>query len=246
MEDIKKNLETVRGQISEAAQTVGRDGDDVILVAVSKTRTPEEINIAIDAGTTDIGENKVQEIMDKYDDVKPVRWHMIGHLQTNKVKYIIDKVDMIHSVDSIKLAKEIDKRAKAHNKTMDILVQINPAEEESKFGVTIEGAGDLVREILENCENIRIRGLMSVAPIAEDPRDVKPFFDGVKAKYDELAQIDDPKLDFKYLSMGMSHDFAVAIEAGSNLVRVGSAIFGERDYVQYRKDQEAKKNGNVQ
>ena len=140
MEDIKKNLETVRGQISEAAQTVGRDGDDVILVAVSKTRTPEEINIAIDAGTTDIGENKVQEIMDKYDDVKPVRWHMIGHLQTNKVKYIIDKVDMIHSVDSIKLAKEIDKRAKAHGKTMDILVQINPAEEESKFGVTIEGA----------------------------------------------------------------------------------------------------------
>ena len=246
MEDIKKNLETVRGQISDAAQTVGRDGDDVILVAVSKTRTPEEINTAIDAGTTDIGENKVQEIMDKYDDVKPVRWHMIGHLQTNKVKYIIDKVDMIHSVDSIKLAKEIDKRAKAHNKTMDILVQINPAEEESKFGVTIEGAGDLVREILENCENIRIRGLMSVAPIAEDPRDVKPVFDGVKAKYDELAQIDAPKLDFKYLSMGMSHDFAVAIEAGSNLVRVGSAIFGERDYVQYRKDQEAKKNGNVQ
>ena len=245
MEDIKKNLETVRAQISEAAESVGRDGDDVILVAVSKTRTPEEINTAIDAGTTDIGENKVQEIMDKYDDIKPVRWHMIGHLQTNKVKYIIDKVDMIHSVDSIKLAKEIDKRAKAHGKTMDLLVQINPAEEESKFGVTIEGAGDLVREILDTCENIRIKGLMSVAPIAEDPRDVKPFFDGVKAKYDELAQIDDPKLDFKYLSMGMSHDFAVAIEAGSNLVRVGSAIFGERDYVQYRKDQEAKKNGNV-
>ena len=246
MEDIKKNLETVRAQISEAAESVGRDGDDVILVAVSKTRTPEEINTAIDAGTTDIGENKVQEIMEKYDDIKPVRWHLIGHLQTNKVKYIIDKVDMIHSVDSIKLAKEIDKRAKAHGKTMDILVQINPAEEESKFGVTVEGAGDLVREILDTCENIRIKGLMSVAPIAEDPRDVKPFFDEVKAKYDELAQIDDPKLDFRYLSMGMSHDFAVAIEAGSNLVRVGSAIFGERDYVQYRKDQEAKKNGNVQ
>ena len=245
MEDIKKNLETVRAKISEAAESVGRDGDEVILVAVSKTRTPEEINTAIDAGTTDIGENKVQEIMEKYDAIKPVRWHLIGHLQTNKVKYIIDKVDMIHSVDSIKLAKEIDKRAKAAGKTMDILVQINPAEEESKFGVTIEGAGDLVREILGSCENIRIKGLMSVAPIAEDPRDVKPFFDGVKAKYDELAQIEDPKLDFKYLSMGMSHDFAVAIESGSNLVRVGSAIFGERDYVQYRKDQEAKKNGNV-
>ena len=246
MEDIKKNLETVRGQISDAAAVVGETGDDVILVAVSKTRTPEEVNTAIDAGVTDIGENKVQEIMDKYDDIKPVRWHLIGHLQTNKVKYIIDKVDMIHSVDSLKLAKEIDKRAKAADKTMDILVQINPAEEESKFGVTIEGAGDLVRDILENCENIRIRGLMSVAPIVEDPRDVKPFFDGVKAKYDELAQIDDPKLDFKYLSMGMSHDFPVAIEAGANMVRVGSALFGERDYVQYRKDQEAKKNGNVQ
>ena len=246
MEDIKKNLETVRGQISDAAAVVGETGDDVILVAVSKTRTPEEVNTAIDAGVTDIGENKVQEIMDKYDDIKPVRWHLIGHLQTNKVKYIIDKVDMIHSVDSLKLAKEIDKRAKAADKTMDILVQINPAEEESKFGVTIEGAGDLVRDILENCENIRIRGLMSVAPIVEDPRDVKPFFDGVKAKYDELAQIDDPKLDFKYLSMGMSHDFAVAIEAGSNLVRVGSAIFGERDYEKYRKEQEAKKNGSIQ
>lgn len=245
MEDIRKNLETVRAQISEAAEIAGRKSEDVILVAVSKTRTPEEVNTAIDAGVTDIGENKVQEIMDKYDDIKPVRWHMIGHLQTNKVKYIIDRVDMIHSVDSVKLAKEIDKRAKAAGKTMDILVQINPAEEESKFGVTIDGAGDLVREILANFENIRIKGLMSVAPIVDDPRDVKPFFDAVKAKYDELAQIDDPKLDFEYLSMGMSHDFAVAIEAGSNLVRVGSAIFGERDYVQYRKDQEAKKNGNV-
>ena len=230
MEDIRKNLETVRAQISEAAEIAGRKSEDVILVAVSKTRTPEEVNTAIDAGVTDIGENKVQEIMDKYDDIKPVRWHMIGHLQTNKVKYIIDKVDMIHSVDSVKLAKEIDKRAKAAGKTMDILVQINPAEEESKFGVTIDGAGDLVREMLANFENIRIKGLMSVAPIVDDPRDVKPFFDAVKAKYDELAQIDDPKLDFEYLSMGMSHDFAVAIEAGSNLVRVGSAIFGERDY----------------
>lgn len=246
MEDIKKNIEGVRAKISEAAAAAGRNGDDVILVAVSKTRDPEEINTAIDAGITDIGENKVQEIMDKFDDIKPVRWHMIGHLQTNKVKYIIDKVDMIHSVDSIKLAKEINKRAKAKDLVMDILVQINPAEEESKFGVTIDGAGDLVREILDTCENIRIRGLMSVAPIAEDPRDVKPYFDGVKAKYDELAQIDDPKLDFKYLSMGMSHDFAVAIEAGSNLVRVGSAIFGERDYEKYRKEQEAKKNGSIQ
>lgn len=245
MEDIKKNLETVRGKIDEAAEACGRNGDDVLLVAVSKTRSPEEINIAIDAGVTDIGENKVQEIMDKYYSIKPVRWHMIGHLQTNKVKYIIDKVDMIHSVDSIKLAGEIDRRAGAANRTMDILVQINPAEEESKFGVTVQQAGDLVREILEKCENIRIRGLMSVAPIVENMRDVKPYFDAVKAKYDELAEIQHPRLDFKYLSMGMSGDYPVAIEAGSNLVRVGSAIFGERDYAQFRKEQEAKKNGNA-
>ena len=245
MEDIKSNLEAVGKRIEEAAEACGRNPDEVLLVAVSKTRTPEEINTAIDAGATDIGENKVQEIMDKFDAIKPVRWHMIGHLQTNKVKYIIDKVDMIHSVDSMKLAQEIDKRAGQHGKVMDILVQINPAEEESKFGVTIDDAGALVREILDTCENIRIRGLMSVAPIAEDPRDVKPYFDGVKAKYDELAQIDNPRLDFEDLSMGMSHDFPVAIEAGSNLVRVGSAIFGERDYAQFRKDQEAKNNGNV-
>ena len=245
MEDIRNNLDTVGKQIQDAAEACGRKAEEVLLVAVSKTRTPEEINTAIDAGATDIGENKVQEIMDKYDAIKPVRWHMIGHLQTNKVKYIIDKVDMIHSVDSMKLAKEIDKRAAGIGKTMDILVQINPAEEESKFGVTVDGAEQLVKEILAECENIRIKGLMSVAPIAEDPRDVKPYFDAVKAKYDELAKIDDPKLDFEYLSMGMSHDFPVAIEAGSNLVRVGSAIFGERDYAQFRKEQEAKNNGNV-
>lgn len=246
MEDIKKNLATVGAKIKTAAESCGRSAEEITLVAVSKTRTPEEINTAIEAGVTDIGENKVQEIMDKYDAIKPVRWHMIGHLQTNKVKYIIDKVDMIHSVDSLKLAKEIDKRAKAHDLVMDVLVQINPADEESKFGVSVEEAGELVRDILDACDNVKIKGLMSVAPIAEDPRDVKPYFDEVKAKYDELAKIDDPKLEFKYLSMGMSHDFPVAIEAGSNLVRVGSAIFGERDYAQYRKDQEAKKNGNAE
>lgn len=245
MEDIKKNLEKVHDSIREAAEGCGRSEDEVLLVAVSKTRTPEEINTAIDAGVTDIGENKVQEIMDKYDAVKPVRWHMIGHLQTNKVKYIIDKVDMIHSVDSMKLAGEINKRAGAHGKVMDILVQINPANEESKFGVSIDEAGKLVEEILDSCENIRVRGLMSVAPIAEDPMDVKPYFDGVKAKYDELSKIDHPRLDFRYLSMGMSHDFPVAIAAGSNLVRVGSAIFGERDYAKFRAEQEAKKNGNA-
>lgn len=240
MEDIRGNLNKVRERIENASKKAGIDPDDVILVAVSKTRTPEEINTAIEAGVMDIGENKVQEITDKYDAIDPVKWHMIGHLQTNKVKYIIDKVDLIHSVDSLKLAREINKRAASHEKTMDVLVQINPAEEESKFGVSLGDTEGLIRDILDQCENIRIRGLMSVAPIAEDPRDVKVYFDRVKEQYDEFSRIEHPNLDFVYLSMGMSHDFEVAIEAGANVVRVGSAIFGERDYAKFRREQEEK------
>ena len=230
MEDIRANLEKINEQIKTAAEGCGRSADDVLLVAVSKTRTPEEINIAIDAGVTDIGENKVQEIMDKYDAVKPVKWHMIGHLQTNKVKYIIDKVSMIHSVDSYKLAVEIDKRAKSHGITMDILLQVNSAQEESKFRITTDETEKLIHDILENCENIRIRGLMCIAPFAENPEEIKVYFEEVKKQYDQFGRIEHERLDFKYLSMGMSHDFTVAIEAGSNLVRVGSAIFGERNY----------------
>ncbi len=230
MEDIRANLSDVRRRIKEAAEGCGRNADEILLVAVSKTRSPEEINTAIDAGVTDIGENKVQEIMDKYDDIKPVRWHMIGHLQTNKVKYIIDKVSMIHSVDSYKLAAEIDKRSGKSGKVMDILIQVNSAHEESKFGISTDETEKLIMEILETCENIRIRGLMCIAPYADDPEDIKIYFDEVKKQYDQFGRIEHPRLDFKYLSMGMSHDFPVAIQSGSNLVRVGSAIFGERDY----------------
>ncbi len=230
MEDIRGNLNKINEEIKLCAEKCGRDAEDVLLCAVSKTRTPEEINIAIDAGVTDIGENKVQEIMDKFDAVKPVKWHMIGHLQTNKVKYIIDKVSMIHSVDSYKLAAEINKRAAQHGITMDILLQVNSAEEESKFGITTDETEKLIKEILDTCQNIRIRGLMCIAPYADDPEDIKVYFEDVKKQYDEFGKIDHPMLDFKYLSMGMSHDFPVAIEAGSNLVRVGSAIFGERNY----------------
>lgn len=230
MEDIRGNLSKINEQIKLCAEGCGRNAEDVLLCAVSKTRTPEEINIAIDAGVTDIGENKVQEIMDKFDAVKPVKWHMIGHLQTNKVKYIIDKVSMIHSVDSYKLAAEINKRAGQHGIVMDILLQVNSAEEESKFGITTDETEALIKEILDTCENIRIRGLMCIAPYADDPEDIKVYFEDVKRQYDEFGKIDHPRLDFKYLSMGMSHDFPVAIEAGSNLVRVGSAIFGERNY----------------
>lgn len=220
MVDIKSNLEKVRGNLT----------DDVLLVAVTKTHSVSEINEAIDNGVTDIGENKVQEILDKYDSVKPVRWHMIGHLQTNKVKYIIDKVDLIHSVDSLKLAKEISKRATEHGKTMDILLQINIAGEESKFGVSPDESKDLLLSILNDCPALKIKGLMTVAPFAENPESVRSVFARAKKMYEEFSLINHARLDFEYLSMGMTHDYTVAIEEGSNLVRVGTAIFGSRVY----------------
>lgn len=225
MADIRNNIEEVKKGISSTGSE-----QDVLLVAVTKTHSPDEINEAIDCGITDIGENKVQEILDKYDKVKPVRWHMIGHLQTNKVKYIIDKVCLIHSVDSLKLAKEINKRAAAHDKVMDILIQVNAAHEESKWGIDPKDTGALINEILENCPNVRIKGLMSVAPYADDQDEIRPFFAEVKQLYDEYAKIDHEMIDFEYLSMGMSHDYMTAIEEGSNLVRVGTAIFGARVY----------------
>lgn len=230
MQTIKENISRINQLKAAAAVQDGRSGDEVLLVGVTKTRTVEEINAGIDAGLTDIGENKVQEIMDKYDFVKPARWHMIGHLQTNKVKYIIEKVSMIHSVDSYKLAEEINKRAGQHEITMDILIQVNSAQEESKFGISTDETEELIRTILENCPNIRIKGLMCIAPFAENPDEIRVYFAEVKKLYDQYASIEHERLDFQYLSMGMSHDFETAISEGSNLIRVGTAIFGERDY----------------
>jgi len=233
---IKENIGYINEIKDQAARRCGRTGEDVLLVAVTKLHDVDEINEAIDCGITDIGENKVQEIMNKYDRVKPVRWHLIGHLQTNKVKYIIDKVSMIHSVDSLKLAQEIDKRAAQHNLTMDILIQVNSAMEESKFGITTEETGQMIKDILAECPNVKIRGMMCIAPFEDNPEDARVYFEQVKELYDEYGKIDHPNLDFKYLSMGMSNDFEVAIEAGSNLIRVGTMIFGARDY--------SKKQGN--
>jgi PLP dependent protein len=219
MNSIVKNLDAVRETIP----------DDVLLVAVTKTRAAEEINVAIRHGVTDIGENKVQEILEKYDKVDPVRWHLIGHLQTNKVKQIIDKVYMIHSVDSLHLAVEIDKRAAQAGLNMRVLIQVNAAEEESKFGVPSEKTGALIQDVLDTCPQLFINGLMFIAPF-DDPQNVRSYFSDVKQQYDQLKKINHPRLDFKYLSMGMSNDYQVAIEEGSNLVRVGSAIFGTRNY----------------
>ena len=230
MGTIKENIREIKKSMAALTAESGRDPEEVKLIAVTKTRTAEEINEAVDGGITDIGENKVQEIMDKYDRVKPVRWHMIGHLQTNKVKYIIDKVSLIHSVDSMRLAEEIDKRAGQHGKSMDILVQVNVANEESKFGITAEETGSLIRDILDRCKNIRIKGLMCIAPFEDNPEDAGIYFGQVKKLFDEYSSIEHPNLDFKYLSMGMSNDYEVAIKKGSNMIRVGTAIFGPRNY----------------
>ncbi len=230
MDIIAENIASVIENMNAAKERFGRESKGVLLVAVTKTRTPKEINHAIDRGVTDIGENRVQELLDKYEHIKPVRWHMIGHLQTNKVKYIIDKVSLIHSVDSLRLAKEIQKRVKSDGSIMDILIQVNAALEESKFGVSVEKTEELIRTILKSCENIRIKGLMSIVPYAENPEDVRVFFRKVKELYDACSRIEHENLDFQYLSMGMSNDYEVAIEEGANVIRVGSSIFGPRSY----------------
>ncbi len=230
MDTIEENIASVILNMNAAKARLGQNSKDVLLVAVTKTRTVEEINYAIDNGITDIGENRVQEILEKYEHIKPVRWHMIGHLQTNKVKYIIDKVSLIHSVDSLRLAKEIQKRAEEIGSIMDILVQVNVAEEESKFGVSGEKTEQFIMAVLESCKNIRIKGLMSIVPFEEDPEDVRMFFRKAKELYDTCSRIRHKNLDFRYLSMGMSNDYEVAIEEGANVIRVGSSIFGLRSY----------------
>lgn len=227
---IKNNIRHIREEIGKAAEKSNRSPEDVLLVAVTKLHEPWEINQAIDAGITDIGENKVQEIVGKFDNVSPVKWHLIGHLQTNKVKYIIDKVSMIHSVDSLHIAKEIDKRAKQHDLVMDILIQVNPALEESKFGVSLENLNKLIEDIADGCENVRIKGLMCIAPFYDNPEQGREDFRKVKNAYDYYKGNSHQRIDFQYLSMGMSNDFQVAIEEGANIVRVGTAIFGARDY----------------
>jgi pyridoxal phosphate enzyme (YggS family) len=214
--------------IGEYAREAGREPGDVTLIAVSKTRTPREINEAIAAGVTDIGENKVQEILDKHGAVLPVNWHMIGHLQRNKVKYVIDKVKLIHSVDSLRLAEEIDARAAQRGVVKDVLIQINAAGEANKFGVPAREADALTREVLAGCGHVRIRGFMCVAPAADDPEDVRVYFRQVKAVFDEFRRVRHERLDPVYLSMGMSHDYGAAILEGANMVRVGTAIFGAR------------------
>lgn len=227
---VREKYNEVLNKIKEASILAGRDPSDITLVAVTKTHDAKMINDAIDAGATDIGENKAQELSAKYPDVKPVRWHFIGHLQTNKVKTIIDKVDMIHSVDSKKLALEIDKRAKALGIVMDILIEINVGMEESKSGVWLDEVKPLIEQIRNDCDSIRVRGLMCVPPISDDPEDSRPYFREVKELFDSIRKSELTDDFFDTLSMGMSGDYEVAISEGATIVRVGSAIFGAREY----------------
>ncbi len=240
---IADNYRRVTDNMNEAAVSAGRAPKEITLIAVTKTHSADEINQAIDAGATDIGENRVQEVLEKYDKVKPVRWHLIGHLQTNKVKSIIDKVVMIHSVDSLHLAKEIDKRAKQANLVMDILIEINSAMEESKSGIAAGEVKDLVLEVLSECENVRIRGLMCIPPMAEQPEDSRRYFAEARELFDQMKSwagssrgrsVTEPawsgRLYPDTLSMGMSGDYEVAIEEGATMIRVGSSIFGARNY----------------
>lgn len=228
-DNIINNINNINAEILQI-QSNCKQKNSALLVAVTKTRSAEEINFALDGGVTDIGENKVQEIMDKYDYVGKVRWHMIGHLQTNKVKYIVDKVYMIHSVDTYKLAEEINKRAANIGIKMNILVQINPANEESKFGIDPSETFELIGEITNNLKNISVKGLMTIAPYSENAEDIRLYFKQVKEIYDNISANFEFGRDFEYLSMGMSNDFKVAIEEGSNMLRIGSSIFGKRNY----------------
>lgn len=230
--DIAERYCRILERKNSAAKRSGRDPDDITLMAVTKTHTPEEINEAIAAGATDIGENRVQEVLMKYDHVSPVRWHLIGHLQTNKVKSIIDKVVMIHSVDSVRLAREISKRAAAAGLVMDILIEINSAMEETKSGIAAGDLRALTEEIAAECSNVRIRGIMCIPPIAADPEDARPYFREARELFETMKTWDLPADRFcpDTLSMGMSGDFEVAIEEGSTIVRVGSSIFGPRNY----------------
>lgn len=227
---IKENLEQVKARVNSTLSSKGKTIDDIVLIGVTKTLDIDKVNEAISLGITDIGENKVQEIQDKYERIEGnPRLHMIGHLQTNKVKYIIDKVDLIHSLDRESLAAEIQKRAEQSGIVAEVLIQVNVAEEESKFGLRVEEVASFA-ESLPNYPNIKVKGLMTIAPYEEDPEKTRYVFRKMKELYEEVKSKNHSNFDMEYLSMGMTNDYEIALEEGANMIRVGTGIFGKRNY----------------
>ena len=229
---LKENLANVEKNIEQACKNAGRSRDEVTLIAVSKTKPVEMLQEIYDENIRDFGENKVQELCSKMEQLpSDIRWHMIGHLQRNKVKYIVGKVELIHSVDTYRLAEEINIQAKKQNVIVPILVEVNIAHEESKFGISAEDAILLVEEI-SKLENILIKGLMTIAPYVENPEDNRLYFRKIKQLSVDITNKNIDNVFMEILSMGMTGDYMVAIEEGATMVRVGTGIFGERNYKQ--------------
>ncbi|WP_177975318.1 YggS family pyridoxal phosphate-dependent enzyme [uncultured Eubacterium sp.] len=224
------NLKEVEAKIEAACKRAGRDRSEVTLIAVSKTKPVEMLEEAYETGIREFGENKVQEMMDKYEVMpKDIHWHMIGHLQRNKVKYLMGKAALIHSVDSLRLAEEISAQSVKHEVTTDILIEVNIAGEETKFGTDREEAIALV-EAAAKLPNIHICGLMTIAPFVENPEDNRKYFQQIRQLSVDIKEKNIDNVDMRILSMGMTGDYEVAIEEGATMVRVGTGIFGARNY----------------
>ena len=227
---IAEQLQTVRNEITEACKRSGRNPEEVTLIAVSKTKPVSMIEEAIQAGQTVFGENKVQELCSKYEVLpKNLTWHLIGHLQRNKVKYIADKAALIHSVDSLRLAETINQEGKKHNRVIPVLIEVNVAEEDTKFGVTVEETLPLIEEI-SKLSNIQVKGLMTIAPYVDNPEENRPVFRRLKKLSVDIDSKNMNNVYMDILSMGMTNDYQVAVEEGATMVRVGTGIFGERNY----------------
>ena len=226
---ILENIKQVEN-IIKSCEKVGRDPKEVTLIAVSKTKPYTAIEEALPSGVLDYGENKVQELTEKYEILpKDIRWHMIGHLQRNKVKYLVGKVELIHSVDSLRLANQIETEFAKKNEIANILIEVNMANEESKFGITSETTEQLVREI-SKLEHVRIKGLMTIAPYTDNPETNREYFRNMKKLSVDITEKNIDNVSMNVLSMGMTGDYQVAIEEGATMIRVGTGIFGERNY----------------
>lgn len=227
---ITENINEVRKNMEEACRVSGRNPEEVSLIAVSKTKPVSMLQEAYDAGCRDFGENKVQEIMDKIDRLpSDIRWHMIGHLQTNKIKYIVGKVFLIHSVDSLHLAEAISKEAVKQNTTVNILIEVNVAKEDTKYGAMAEDTVSLVEKIAL-LPGICVKGLMTIAPYVENPQENRQYFVKLRQLAVDIKSKNIDNVHMDILSMGMTGDYMVAIEEGATYVRVGTGIFGERQY----------------